>query len=314
MAVGFRAGPALPRWQAGRPRPPVSSPSPHPNLRAFQRPLRAGHRRVQSAPTASRRASATVVGSRYLFIQLVDKSLLAAAEGDGEQRYHLLETVHAYAAERLTETGQRTALEARRRLFFTGLADLAQTQAMGAHQAWWLRRLDQDFGNLRGALDGAFNCGDVATGMRLAVALWRFWDMRGLVSEAAYWLEKLLARQREAPLAQQAALLSVAMRADLRQGELDRARQRGEQALALFRDLDRQPDVAETLLTLGVIAGMQDLYYQALIAFEEALALYRRLGMRRGVASALTNIGYALVYQGEHARGGAPHGGLDDLP
>ncbi|HEX5829987.1 MAG TPA: hypothetical protein VFY16_03330, partial [Gemmatimonadaceae bacterium] len=42
---------------------------------------------------------------------LVDKSLVTMEPGDGEARYRLLETVRQYGAERLTESGEREALE-----------------------------------------------------------------------------------------------------------------------------------------------------------------------------------------------------------
>ncbi len=236
-----------------------------------------------------------------LLTQLFDKSLVTTAEEQGEARYRMLETIQLYAVEKLEEADERAGLEPRHSAFYLGLAELARPHAMGVHQAWWLRRLRSDYGNLRAALDRAWRTGDTATGLRLAVAFWRMWDVHGQFSEAAYWLERLLERGGDAPLDLHAQGLAAAGQADLRRGLLGRAGARFEQALELLRELDQREGIADVLLMLGAVAGMQGDYDRALHAFTEALDLYRELDLRQGGASALANVGYALAHQADAA-------------
>jgi predicted ATPase len=64
----------------------------------------------------------------------------------------------------------------------------------------WLDRLEEDIGNLRAALEWALEWSVEPTerreelGLRLAGASWRFWQVRGYLSEGLRWLEELLAR------------------------------------------------------------------------------------------------------------------------
>ena len=69
----------------------------------------------------SRRAT-----SVYVLIALVEKSLIMVNE-DGD-RYRLLETIRAYAMERLAESDDAEAVRQRHRDYFLALAEEAEPQ------------------------------------------------------------------------------------------------------------------------------------------------------------------------------------------
>src|SRR5688572_30547442 len=66
---------------------------------------------------------------------LVDKSLVVMEAGDGVARYRLLETVRQYGLERLTEAGERDALERRHAEHFLRIVEAAAPNLVGGSNA-----------------------------------------------------------------------------------------------------------------------------------------------------------------------------------
>src|SRR5262249_37908031 len=135
---------------------------------------------------------------------LVDTSLLRADEGaGGAARFSMLATIQAYGHECLAATGEQPAIGLRHAEHYLALAEEAAAQLRGSAQGAWLERLEEESGNLRAALHWALDRDSgpseqrAALGLRLASALWRFWHVRGYLSEGQRWLEELLALAEE---------------------------------------------------------------------------------------------------------------------
>ncbi|MGK5643596.1 hypothetical protein ACSNOK_36090, partial [Streptomyces sp. URMC 126] len=79
--------------------------------------------------------------------------LVVVVDGPTGPRYRLLESVTAYAAERLDEMEDLTAVRDRHLRYYLALAERAEPGLRGADQRTWLARLDAEAGNLRAALD-----------------------------------------------------------------------------------------------------------------------------------------------------------------
>jgi predicted ATPase/DNA-binding SARP family transcriptional activator len=121
-----------------------------------------------------------------LIASLVDKSLVTAT-GEIDVRYHLLETVRAYAAERLAEAGEQDQVQAAHTRHFLGLAERAEPELRGADQLDWLVRLSAEHDNFVAALRYAVGARDVPRALRLVSALSWFWLMRDYETEAGEW-------------------------------------------------------------------------------------------------------------------------------
>jgi predicted ATPase/DNA-binding SARP family transcriptional activator len=117
---------------------------------------------------------------------LVDKSLVTAT-GEQEVRYRLLETVRAYAADRLAEAGEADRARAAHAACFVALAERAEPLLRSREQVTWLDRLTAEHDNCIAALRGGLEAGDVATALRLVRALGWFWILRDYEAEAAEW-------------------------------------------------------------------------------------------------------------------------------
>jgi len=125
---------------------------------------------------------------------LVDKSLVERRdEIDGEPRFAMLETIREYASELLEQSGDAGRIRDAHARAFVGLAEQAAPELAGPLQAHWLARLDAEQENLRAALSWTLDSGPTESGVRLASALFRFWDARGQVAEGQRWLDRALA-------------------------------------------------------------------------------------------------------------------------
>jgi predicted ATPase len=121
---------------------------------------------------------------------LADKSLVVV-EGDPQVRYRLLETVRAYAAERLTESGEEDRVRAAHAAYFLDLAERAEPELRGHYQIEWLNRLAAEHDNCTAVLRRAVAAGDGSLGVRLVAALVWFWMLRDYDSEAAQWAREV---------------------------------------------------------------------------------------------------------------------------
>ncbi|WP_411116202.1 AfsR/SARP family transcriptional regulator [Streptomyces sp. 058-1L] len=137
-----------------------------------------------------------------LVTRLVDRSLVVVVGGPSGPRYRLLESVAAYATERLHEMEDLTAVRDRHLRHYRALAEHAEPRLRGAGQRDRLTRLDAEAGNLRSALDEAVRragAGEPEEAVRLATALAWWWLLRGRLTEARRSLGAVLAATVGAP-------------------------------------------------------------------------------------------------------------------
>jgi predicted ATPase/DNA-binding SARP family transcriptional activator len=112
---------------------------------------------------------------------LVDKSILTATEpaADSGPRYRMLETVRAYALERLAEAGEDAPVRDAFTAHYLNLAETADPLLRTAAQLRWFRELTAEQDNAHAALRWAISRGDADTALRLVRSLAYFWVQRG---------------------------------------------------------------------------------------------------------------------------------------
>jgi predicted ATPase len=232
---------------------------------------------------------------------LVDKSLLRVSEG----RYGLHSLLYQYAREKLAARPEVHARAQRKHaVYFLALAEEAALELSGAEQKLWLERLEEEHNNLRAALGWA-EAHDLELGLRLAGALWRFWRMRGHLSEGRRWLAALLEASPATPTGARAEALRGAGVLAFHQGDVTPAAALCEESLLLFTQLGDAAGRAGALSSLGNARREQGEYARATALYEESLALYRKLEDALGVAVVLNNLGYTAKWQGELEHAGA---------
>jgi predicted ATPase/DNA-binding SARP family transcriptional activator len=127
-----------------------------------------------------------------IIASLVDKSLVVAQEDEvGEVRYRLLETVRAYAAERLEASGERTLIRVAHAEHFLALAERAEPELRAVDQIHWINRLSLERDNFNAALRHCVTIGDFRIALRLYQGLFWFWMTRGHQKEGTQWAKEV---------------------------------------------------------------------------------------------------------------------------
>jgi predicted ATPase/DNA-binding CsgD family transcriptional regulator len=127
-----------------------------------------------------------------LLPRLVDKSLVSTVDNDS-RRYRLLETIRAYAAERLAASGDEPAVRRRHATHYLGVAVQAAEELRTSAQRACLDRLAAERPNLRAALAHSIATGDIESAWRWIAALQRLWAITGQRREAYEWIQRALA-------------------------------------------------------------------------------------------------------------------------
>ncbi|MFI6680545.1 BTAD domain-containing putative transcriptional regulator [Kribbella sp. NPDC050469] len=124
---------------------------------------------------------------------LVDKSLVEAAADDRSVRYRMLETVRAYAAEQLQDSGEYGYFRNAHTKYFSRLLRQARPKLRSAEQIQWIARLTADNENLVDALRTAIDSGSARSAVQLVAALGEYWNMCGRPAEGVTWMRAALA-------------------------------------------------------------------------------------------------------------------------
>ncbi len=203
--------------------------------------------------------------------RLIDKSLVHVEELPGDRRYRLLETVRQYAAERLKEAGERHAFERRHCDWYVELAEGDPTPVGDLPTRDRLRRLDLERDNLRAALASAL-VGDPQLALRLSVALWRFWLMRGYLAEGSRWRAASLTAAPEHTADRARALLAACLMG-MRRGVPGRLHEFGAESVAIFAELGDHAGMFDAVEVLAgyrvIVSGPADI--EALLCEHETL-------------------------------------------
>lgn len=240
-----------------------------------------------------------------LLTSLIEKSLLVVEYRGDSARYRLLETVRQYAGEKLAQSGEADAVQRGQRAWALELAEQAATRLHGPEQVSWLERLDAEHDNLRAVLQWALDNDQVTPGLRLAGLLADFWRVRGYLSEARQWLERLLAGAATAPADVRAAALYAAAIIGSLQGDYSAAQRFAESCLALRRQAGDDRGSAMALHQLGVVVEGRLPGTAAAAAapyYEQSLSIARTLGDPSLIRPPLYNLGSIELNQGEYTR------------
>jgi tetratricopeptide (TPR) repeat protein len=233
---------------------------------------------------------------------LVAKSLVAM-QGEGESpRYGMLETVRQYAQPLLAEHGEEAAVRGRHLSWFSQYCEAEIAGWSSADQAALLRRLDAELENIRAALAwGLGPDGDGEAALRLASALSRYWQTRGLVSEGRRWTAGALDAAPHAPPDLRATALNRCAILAGMEGDTAAAGALWEASLAVFRELGDAEGVARVLGNLGRLRYDLGNDEAAVVRLTESLALRRQQGNLPGVATNLLNLGMVYTRQRRYA-------------
>ncbi|MEU3983557.1 LuxR C-terminal-related transcriptional regulator [Streptomyces sp. NPDC026672] len=276
---------------------------------------------------------------------LVDKSVVQRQGGDGPG-YQLLDTIRAYAAERLDTAGDADAVRERHLAHHEDLAGRFWDEFISGAQVGLHRAVRSAVADVRQALRHAYADEErAARGLWLTVRLAPYWRAGGTLSEGRYWLDKGLDLVHEDRPERAWALLMTGVFAvwtgDLAYapGQFEQARavaeRCGEERVVLFADpylaafralfgdveegLAAVEEGRRRIVAAGDALGMGIIHYEAALLFgilgrteralevcEDGLAHLRGTGERQMYASTLGVQGLILWLAGRHEESAGP--------
>jgi len=241
-----------------------------------------------------------------LTTSLLDKSLIRRhIDARSEPRYDMLAVIREYAHEQLEATGEAELAMERHAVWFLGLAEQAAPMLTGAARGAWLDQLERELDNLRTALRWAIDHRRLELAMRMAAALWRFWQIRAHIGEGRQVLAELLSIDADADPAIRARALAAAGSLAYWQNDGLACIDFYERSLDLRRELGDPAELASSLYDLGhalsCVAAVKDTMRGRELE-QEALEIYRSLGSPMGEAWLIWALGCNAHFAGDHVR------------
>jgi predicted ATPase len=217
---------------------------------------------------------------------LVDHSLVIVEPFTaGEARYHLLETIHHYAYERLVESNELTMLSQRHMTYYLHLAEQVNVEIRGPRQLVWINRFEKERGNLTSALERAFcSPSTVGMGIQSACALDWYWTLAGDFILLRYFLGKVLSASADfgrTPTRARALFHAGSSSVwGANSVELHEAKACIEESLDIWRELGRDyiQEEAQCLLALGFLKTAKFNYEQGLNQMIESTIMFQKIG------------------------------------
>lgn len=238
-----------------------------------------------------------------LLSNLIDKSLVTVNEYDGEIRYRMLAPIREYARDKLQAAREYEGFSARHLRYFVMLAEQADPELRGPQQGVWMEQLAADHDNLRVALSGsASDRESIELRLRMAGALWRFWDARGNHVEGKEFLQSTLREGANASPATRIKAYTGLGTLEWLHGDYDRAILWHEHALALSHEINDSANMALAQANIGGAYLELGDFAQAGSYFEAALELARKLDDRPLLVITMICAAEMARYQGDYAR------------
>jgi predicted ATPase len=230
---------------------------------------------------------------------LVDQSLIRVEDGGGDPRFVMLETIAEFAGEMLASRGEMDLVAERHARAFLDFAERAAPNLSGVDQRSWLDRLERDHDNLRAAMDWATTRPEPEVAARLASALWRFWQQRGYLHEARARLERMAAVGWTLEPVCAARFAEAFGGVAYWQSDRDTATRWYDEALAIWRDLGDQREIANALYNRAyadmviIMSGeaTPEHVERSRELMEEALRIYQAAGDTAGEGNVIWGLG-----------------------
>jgi DNA-binding CsgD family transcriptional regulator len=228
---------------------------------------------------------------------LVDKNLVVVKPAaDGDVRFAFLETIYEFTFDRLVQSGELPDLRRKHAECYLRFVEHAERELDSPGQVMWLERLEQDYGNVRSALDwyqDAQSEAAVELGLRIGGALQYFWEIRGHVREGREKLRQLLEHsQARSSSHARARALEAAAWLGFWLGDVAQVETLLGESRAIWNELGNPVGIARsTAILSATLATHTTCFERAASLAHECLALARPLEDTWSVGMALWALG-----------------------
>ncbi len=227
---------------------------------------------------------------------LVDRNLLTTrVAASGETRYAMLETIRAFAVQKLAEVDPDGAVAARHGAYFAAVvADLSRAGDTAAAVA----RYDADHRNVIEALAWAVDTGRPDLAAEITMRSEQFWRTGSKIREGRLWMDRVLAMTPPVGDGERSLILADAAWLMITQGEPAAARPYAEESLTLARRRDDRKAITQALNSLGIVVKILGEYDLARAYHHEGAELDRLAGDLSGEAAAIGNLAIMETFLG----------------
>lgn len=237
-----------------------------------------------------------------LLENLIRKSLVAVEEVPGTPpvvRYRMLKTLSAFGEVKLKERKEEDRIRRNHLDYFLAMAENVEADLSGSQQEAALERLRREHENILSALHWCVDTGaELEKAIRLATTIWRYWLVRGLLTEGRRLVCAILDRIREgggAPEDLMAKGYSTAGALSWALGEYDSSERYHQEALRLRRRVGDTVGIAASLNNLAITAAHRKDIHGAIQLLNEASDLLRRNGDKNYLGHTLSNLGGCYI-------------------
>ena len=147
---------------------------------------------VEAAAAVAMESATVGIEAIDRLADLVAKSLVVADVSGAKPRFRLLETIRAYAIEKLDESGEHQAIARRHADHYRSLFERAENESVARPADDWMDDYAREIDNVRAALDWAFSAGDGSTAGALAAAAAPLWMRLSLLEECRRRVQQAL--------------------------------------------------------------------------------------------------------------------------
>lgn len=225
-------------------------------------------------------------------------SLIFSKSNTSEPRFYMLETLREFARRQRPPNGDE--LEARHLQYYAHRVTTIMQQSDEPNHTWIMREIVPDLDNVRAALAWSLkHPGAVQAGLRLAVAMYTVWEIRGALREGCEWIEQLLEAAPTAEVEVRSAALRTAGALARSQGQYGRALDRLDASLRLAEAIGDQKASALALRVMGHVYHDQGEYERAEAAYRRAYDIFVALGDETSSAATIGSFGVVAEARGD---------------
>lgn len=164
-----------------------------PEKRLFERlSLFAGGFTLEAAEAVASGPDLVAEAIFELISSLAEKSLVVVDLALDFPRYRLLETMRAFAFERLDERGETEIFAKRHATWIAEIAECARAKGVSTAIERWVREFEPELENARAAIGWSLAAGEIGCAARIACGFTAVWRMNHGHAEPQRWLEAVL--------------------------------------------------------------------------------------------------------------------------
>jgi tetratricopeptide (TPR) repeat protein len=222
----------------------------------------------------------------------------------------MLETIRAYALERLAESGEMETLRERHAGYFGDLIiKRIGIQIYLSEALYWLNWLARELDNIRAALAWSLSTArGIEFGTELVFSMFWFWYRRGYFMEGYMWAERILAVPEMQTISKHRglALLTSGMMA-LWKGEQDTALKHLHESLEIMQRLEDGQWMAHGMMSKAVALINMGRDSAARPLLEQAQAMFKEQNQTPFIAVTLIHLGNVELGLGHPEQARALH-------